>query len=230
MIQFHQQQIPRMPTGFRRWQRRRRVVLLQHSVCEMDSFEPRSQQCLRPRNNQLQAKYREIGATLLIAEAAAYSAGIPWLPPTKVIRERVAAYRGPLSDFIRESFVGIDTGTLECYSSDLCSIDPAAAEALFIPMPHPLARYSLACIFSGSSFAAISLLCRSLHYPVTLAIPAALSVAVVCGAAGVVAASEFFRRRSFFLLLEREINRRRGADIKGGSPVMHAIETEPVSE
>lgn len=196
----------------------------------MDIGETERPRCVGPQNTHFRVRYAEIGRVLLICEASCYSAGIPWLPPIKEVRQRIRLFDPPLTDFVRISLLGIETPTLECYLSDLAATDQEDSAALDIPPPSPLARYSLSVVLFGILFSANCLLYRALGYNVAESLFGSFSLGLVGAAIGIVAASEVLRRRSFYLLIEKEILRRRGAGIDGATPIATPIESEPVPE
>ena len=186
--------------------------------------------CLKPSNQKLLGEYQEIGKLLLVCEAALYCVGIPWLPPSAEIRKRISQYEGPLDDFVRLSLVTVSTQTLECYVSDMGASELQDAEALCIPMPGLLQRYSLAVMLSATFFAANCLIHNAFGNDIYESLFTSTVVAVVAATLGCLVVSEMYRRRSFMILLSKELDRRRGMLGGQGTSVSAKIENEPVPD
>ena len=186
--------------------------------------------CLKPSNQKLLGEYQEIGNLLLVCEAALYCVGIPWLPPSAQIRKRISQYDGPLDEFVRVSLVTVSTQTLECYVSDMQGSELEDAEALCIPMPGAVQRYSLAAMLTATFFAANILIHNAFGNDFFESLFTSSVVAVVAATLGCLVVSEMYRRRSFMILLSRELDRRRGMRDDQGTAVAAKIENEPVPD
>lgn len=161
--------------------------------------------------------YREIGETLLAAEALFLAVGVPWLLPTAAVRERVR--RSGFSDqvitpseFFKVTLANVPTPALESYLEDLAALplNDHGAKALGIDGVRAAERCALPIIvFVG---------CFSLVY--FGSIVSRLESSVAYGFSGVGAAMsalltlpsclERNRRRSFQWNLNEELMRRHG--------------------
>jgi len=183
-------------------------------VIKIDDFKQELKR-LNSSKNSIAEQYRTIGETLSICEISTIKIGTPWLPPSKESKELNKKFFSPLKDFIKASLSGVQTETLISYCEDLSSLGSEDNESLHIPNLKLHQRYYfcfvvIVVLFSSSTF--ISLLLNS-------SISAALAVSAIttipAGLLAIFPCLEIQRRVSFYILLSREISRRRGSDSTG---------------
>ncbi len=178
--------------------------------------------------------YREVGETLLVAEAAFLSVGIPWLLPTNAVRKR-AQRALTLTDepsteaFFRVSLVNISTPTLEAYLEDLGALpsNQHGAKALGLSGISFLERCALPVAVFAGSFLLVYIGSLLAHLDSVLASGFAGVGAFMSCLLTLPSCLEPSRRRSFQWHLNEELLRRRGVVDAGPSTVI-PLRIEPV--
>lgn len=166
------------------------------------------------RSRDLTQAYPEIGHTLLVAEAAVPSIGIPWIPPstrTKKLREELTE---PLKDYIRITLVTVSTSALESYADDLETLprDERSANTLHIGGLSLFERYALSLLLFGGCFLLFFLSSLWVHAGLGVAVGLSLLTAALVAAVSSYVCSEESRRATFHWLIFEELMRRKGMD------------------
>jgi hypothetical protein len=162
----------------------------------------------------LTQQYQTLGETLTICEIATWRTGIPFLPPNKRRRALLRKYEGPLDEFVRISLVCVSTKTLDSYCEDLDTIDPEhdSGSLLFIDQVSHFERFFVCALVLVTLFTVTICVCTLLGLSIFAAGVLALLAAVPASTLAMFACMEIQRRASFYVLLSRELMRRRGQD------------------
>ena len=195
-------------------------------VIKIDDFKQELKR-LSSLKNSIPEQYKSIGEALSICEISTIKVGVPWLPPSKAPSKAVnkavnkeskeinKKFFYPLEDFIKASLSAVQTETLISYCEDLSSLGSEDNDSLHIPNLKPHQRYYfcfvvIVVLFSSSTF--ISLLLNS---SISAALAVSVITAIPAGLLAIFPCLEIQRRVSFYILLSREISRRRGSDSTG---------------
>jgi len=178
--------------------------------------------------------YRQIGRTLLVAEASTFSIGIPWLPATPRAEKLRTEFSPPLRDFVRLSLLGVNTNFLESYLEDIEELAPDRESERYLAIVGPrfFERYMLSGLLFSASFAVLMLASIWVKAAPSLVLGVSFLVSLIVAGISLFVCSEESRRSTFHWLIYEELLRRRGAnqDESGTSP-LYALggEIEPGS-
>ena len=169
-----------------------------------------------------------IGETLMVAEAANWGIGVPWLPPTATVRRLAKKCDSPLDEFVRLSLVSVNTTILEEYCDDLetCPPDESSAKLLHLRLLSNPERFALCGMFFLMTFGVCGAGAIWLGTSSHLAFFSATLTATAAGALAAFCCLEPQRRSALNALLYREISRRKGNDPDGSNRLnLVSIET-----
>ncbi len=180
-----------------------------------DSASPVSGPPKKPRSEISLQHYSTIGHCLSICEASSMRVGVPWVFPSRQVQALVREYTPPLDEFVQYSLSNVNTATIEAYREEMLSSSVSAEEDSVLGLA-PLSfleRYACCvlapAIVSGLTAAASAWLEFNFHSNTAMfsgcALFAVLAMLYFC--------DNRQRLKSFAIVLEREINRRKGLDV-----------------
>lgn len=188
-------------------------------VIRIDEFKHEFKK--NPSNtNNLAEQYKTIAETLSICEIATIKIGVPWLPPTTESKELNKKFYHPLKSFVRSSLISVQTETLINYCEDLSSLDSADNQCLNIPS----LKFHQRFYFCFVVLIVLSLLSTFISLVLGLSFSSAIAISVItaipASLLAVFPCLEVQRRVSFYILLSKEVYRRRGNDSTGNTGII----------
>ncbi|MBP9839019.1 MAG: hypothetical protein KBC84_09955 [Proteobacteria bacterium] len=199
-------------------------------ILKIEEIEPEAISS-QEKEEKLQTSYQEIGQTLLISEAFFFKVGIPWLPPTKKVREYKKKCYSPLDEFIKSNLVNISTNHLQSYAEDLqqLSLADENSTALRIDKVTFLERHALTIILFLSIIFFTFFSNEIQKEPSFVTFMLSLFVSVVAAAFSLYSSSENHRRANFHWIISKELLRRKGLDKPNMRRLpIYAINTTPI--
>ena len=156
--------------------------------------------------------YRQIGHTLLVAEASTFSIGIPWVPQTQRTMKLRQEFSAPLQEFVRVNLVNVSSTTLESYAEDMEALAPNQESQRYLGIDGPsfVERYLLSLVLFCASFVVLLATSTWVKAAPSLVLGISLLVALIVAGISLFVCSEVSRRSTFHWLVYEELLRRRG--------------------